>query len=287
MKKGADMDLPKVSAVCSTYGRWWLLEEMVASFLAQDYGGPLELVVVNDAPCRLSLAPGVQLPHNRAVEFVNLPDAAPSNPWKRDLGVSMATGEWCTYYDDDDVLLPHRFRRQVAALEESGADWLATHVAAVWVQRAYVEIAENFFFCSHLWRRAMLASGPVRNDEWDDVSAADRLRRAGAVQKAVRGTDCRPEDVVHVYRWGGGEAHHSGVPGGAPAISKERDFKLACRRHPRWRTGPVALTPRLHARYPELWASYMVSEWDGFKAEAMRRDREAALRQLKDEKGER
>ena len=44
-------------------------------------------------------------------------------------GLRAATGTWIAKMDADDVLLPHRFETQLAALEETGADLCG---AAMW-----------------------------------------------------------------------------------------------------------------------------------------------------------
>ena len=258
--------LPKCSIVCSTYGRWWLLEEMVACVLWQDYAGELELVVVNDAPCTLRLSDGATLPPRRTVQFVNLDTPAPCNPWKRDLGTSVATGEWCTYYDDDDIMLPHRFTQQVETVQRTGADWLAAHVAAVWQDRAFLELTANFFFCGHLWRRSMMPAIDPATPKWDDVSASERLQESGARVHKIDQRNAAPQDIVHVYRWGNGDCHHSGIPGDTSARDKERYFQAACRAHPRWKTGLVDIVPRMRYPYCELWRSFLAKNWAGFAA---------------------
>ena len=40
--------LPRVACICLTYGRTERLQEAIAFFLAQDYRGEKELIVVND-----------------------------------------------------------------------------------------------------------------------------------------------------------------------------------------------------------------------------------------------
>lgn len=252
--------MPKVSVIVSTYGRWWLLEEMLQSYLKQDYPGHLEMIVVNDAPVELIAPPW--LPSNRSVEIVNLPEPAPSNPYKRMLGLAHATGKWATYYDDDDLMLPHRFTRQVECVENLGADYLACHVAGVWQDGRFIEITDNFFFCSHLWLRdRMPLDMAERPQHWDDVAAARTLLANGAAEFRIDRANANPDDVVHIYRWGGGEAHHSGIAGDATALAKERTFKQACMQHPRWRTGRVELSPHFHRDYHRLWLEYLPRGW--------------------------
>jgi len=82
-----------------------------------------EVVVVEDGPLTAeqhavldgfaARQPGVvrvALPVNRGAGVAN------------QAGLEAATGAWVAKADADDVLVPHRFERQVAALRESGAD---------------------------------------------------------------------------------------------------------------------------------------------------------------------
>ena len=41
----SDLNLPKVSCICPTFARVYLLEEAIESFLRQDYKGEKELII--------------------------------------------------------------------------------------------------------------------------------------------------------------------------------------------------------------------------------------------------
>ena len=248
-------DLPKISVVVSTYGRWWLLNEMMQSFMDQDYEGPLELVIVDDSPCELIY--NSQNP-KRHVIIHNI-EPGLSNPQKRDFGVNDASGDWVTFYDDDDCMMPHRFTSQIQRVQETGCDYLSCGVA--WfLNYDKVSIEHNFFFCSHLWRRELYASCVTNHATFDDTGAGAMLRK-NAKKIYTIPYDAKYRDIVHIYRWGGLEsAHHSGISSNAG--DAERIFKISTQKNIKFKKGPVVLNPHYSSKPspPERIARFVGEE---------------------------
>ncbi len=96
--------LPGVSILVPTFGRTQLLGEVVQSFLAQTYQGPMELVIVNDCPLQ-TLVSNVHEESGRLVRVVNFPNAFHFGT-KRHLLTDLAGYELMCWWDDDDVYLP-------------------------------------------------------------------------------------------------------------------------------------------------------------------------------------
>ena len=94
--------LPKVSCQCITYGRTNLLDEAVESFLRQDYEGEKELVILNDYK-KLEII--CDIPN---VKIFNFPCRIGSIGEKRNVCVSLCSGEIIFPWDDDDISLPNR-----------------------------------------------------------------------------------------------------------------------------------------------------------------------------------
>jgi glycosyltransferase involved in cell wall biosynthesis len=106
-----------VSTIIPVFNRAAMLRDAVGCVLAQTYR-PLEIIVVDDGStddtplvCRelAAVNPDVVI----AVRQANAgPGAA------REAGRRQARGEFLQYLDSDDLLHPHKFQRQVAALRE-------------------------------------------------------------------------------------------------------------------------------------------------------------------------
>ena len=122
---------PLVSVVIPTYNRAQLVREAVDSVLAQSYR-PLELIVVDDGSTdatgdSLALRPEVRV---RRQPHTGMPGQA------RNAGVRLACGEYLAFLDSDDLWLPHKLERQVAAATAAGgAIW---HARERWVRSGRV-----------------------------------------------------------------------------------------------------------------------------------------------------
>jgi len=106
------MSEPLFSIIIPTYNRSNLLQRAVRSALAQEMND-LEVIVVDDG----SLTP-LTLPNSPKIRLVRLsknrgPSAA------RNAGVDHARGQWITFLDDDDELLPKMTRIALGALQQT------------------------------------------------------------------------------------------------------------------------------------------------------------------------
>ncbi len=107
---------PLVSAIVCTRDRPQLLARAVAAIVAQDYAGPIEIVLVFDQSTPLPLEIG-ELPANRSI--VTLTNArTPGLAGGRNTGILAATGILVAFCDDDDVWRPTKLRRQVDLLRQ-------------------------------------------------------------------------------------------------------------------------------------------------------------------------
>ena len=106
------MDTPILSIIIPTYNRHHLLERAVNSALAQTVEN-IEVIVVDDAssdPVNLPEYPRLKVIHlntNRGVSAA------------RNIGAKAANGQWITYLDDDDELLPHMAHVSLKGLAET------------------------------------------------------------------------------------------------------------------------------------------------------------------------
>lgn len=112
------MDFPKVSCVCPTFGRAYLLEEAIESFLKQDYPGEKELIICNDF-----IDQELVFEHP-LIKVINLPERTPNLGSKRNKAYSYATGDVFLTWGDDDIHLPGRITRMVNAMKEFNSEFV-------------------------------------------------------------------------------------------------------------------------------------------------------------------
>lgn len=106
------MNNPLISIIIPTYNRPHLLQLAVESALAQTIEN-FEVIVVDDA----SPEP-VNLPEHPKLRIIRQPDNKGGSA-ARNVGAKAAKGDWITYLDDDDILLPHMVEVSLEALANS------------------------------------------------------------------------------------------------------------------------------------------------------------------------
>ncbi len=258
---------PTISCICCTYGRWWHLEEAIESFLRQDYDGPAELLIVNDmADQELDLSADAPLPagdewrsgqwtpglsHQRRIRIINFEKRFMPNNLKFDFGVEQAEGEYCCFWDDDDVSLPWRLSLSARHLHKH--NYYRMPWRWHYDQGQQPELIHRGVHGGDTFRRdAYLAVGGSNGKGHNDQVSYARLREYGGYLEA--GT---PEECFYVYRWAGITAHHSAY--GESVLDCMAQFDRTVREDPRFRTGRIELTPRYHEDYETMCADALKS----------------------------
>ena len=108
-----------VSVVIATRNRPELVRKAIASVIAQDYAGEIEVVLVFDQSepdlTMASDAPGRTV---RVITNTRTPGLAGA----RNSGIQAAEGPWVAFCDDDDHWRPEKITRQLAAGQRSSRD---------------------------------------------------------------------------------------------------------------------------------------------------------------------
>ena len=104
------MNYPPISIVCATYGRPGFLNELVESFLRQDYKGKKELLISNDMP---KMKYEFQHPE---VTVVNQSKRYGSHGEKLNALMTMIKYDVTTIWDDDDIMLPWAISTSIEGL---------------------------------------------------------------------------------------------------------------------------------------------------------------------------
>jgi glycosyltransferase involved in cell wall biosynthesis len=104
-----------VSTIIPVFNRPALLQEAVASVLAQDYR-PMEILIVDDGSTDATgqVAEALATENPGVIRVLLIANGGPGAA--REAGRQAARGEFVQYLDSDDLLLPGKFTAQVAGL---------------------------------------------------------------------------------------------------------------------------------------------------------------------------
>lgn len=115
--------LPKITAVCCTYGRFSFVERVINYFLAQTYPNK-EMVLYNthedpytDAECKL-LPRGILIINN-SIDFITKKPYNNVGAIRRD-ALTFADGDYVITFDDDDAFLPYFMQQAIDRMETTG-----------------------------------------------------------------------------------------------------------------------------------------------------------------------
>lgn len=118
---------PSVSVVIPAHARPVELRRAVAAVRAQEYDGPVDLIVVYDrADPDLTLATDGDRP-----VLVLSNERTPGLAGARNTGIVHSTGEFVAFCDDDDAWRPGKLARQIALLQANPTAPLATTAITV------------------------------------------------------------------------------------------------------------------------------------------------------------
>lgn len=118
-------DWPSVQVLIPTHHRPELLAEAIASVRAQDYPGPLSVLVIFDRQ-----EPDAGVPSDGPVPVVTTTNTrTPGLAGARNTGILTSTAQYVAFCDDDDVWLPGKLRKQVQRiLDEPGLPFVTTGI---------------------------------------------------------------------------------------------------------------------------------------------------------------
>ncbi len=107
-------NLPLVSVILPTYNRAYIIAEAVKSILSQTYSN-WELLIVDDGSAD-ETEEVIRRIRDKRIKYYYKANAGPCAA--RNYGISKAKGQWITYLDSDDILLPECLETMVSSLGE-------------------------------------------------------------------------------------------------------------------------------------------------------------------------
>jgi glycosyltransferase involved in cell wall biosynthesis len=177
---------PEVSIVIPTKDRWHLLERTLGSALRQE-GVRVEVIVVDDGGSDGTLDRLTALGDPRIVAKRN--DSSRGAAAARNVGLSVAVGEWVAFLDDDDLWSSRKLATQLAALRAARAAWCYCAVVTVNERLQVVEAAEPPVPAEEI-ATTLLTHNPLRPAS-SVIATRDELERLGGFD----------ETFVHAPEW--------------------------------------------------------------------------------------
>ena len=194
-----DKQYPAVSCFCSTYGRVHTLEELIESFLRQNYKGKKELVIFND--CELQK---LEFDHPEVMIF-NVEERIKPLGKKFNWNIRLCKYDVLCCMEDDDIYLPNHITYAVEHMNNG-----VFHTGNAWVEESEGKFhyAGNYFHATHVFNRELFdkVNGYPEIDNCTvDVGIMGRFREA--IGNYSQPTN--PEDLTYIYRWATANCYHA------------------------------------------------------------------------------
>lgn len=191
---------PSVSIICCTFGRTQFLPATLAMFAAQDYAGPLEMILLNSFPDQKIVN---SLPN---LKIINLDERPKSLGECRNKAIEAASGEIILQLDDDDAILPHHVSSIVKHFKPGLSwIWLASmfHSEKGQIQKIVQGNISCFAYTKEAWNKVGGFS-PLTVGE--DKSFIGKLSSLPGEKIEVT-----PSEISFIYGWDNNSPHISGL----------------------------------------------------------------------------
>lgn len=209
--------LPKVSCICPTFGRAYLLEEAIESFHRQDYAGEKELIICND------FVDQELIYDHPDVKVINLPERAPNLGYKKNYTYEHGTGDLFLTWEDDDIQLPGRITRMVESIKHYNSDFVFEGPYYIlYGGKLYKEMKGKTSGTHIITKKAFYESGkiPAMNSGQDQAFNTLMQKHLGYVLPTCK------EEPQFLYRFSTGRAHISQYGKDAPGKKSGYDIVL-------------------------------------------------------------
>lgn len=144
------MYTPKVSIIVPVYNLENYIEQSVRSLIAQPYQN-FEIILVDDGSRDNSLSLITQLAaEDTRIVYTSQPNGGAAKA--RNTGLALATGDFITFVDGDDMLSSNAISDNIGYFEDDKIDWVAFSIRRVDDQGNYIEtkgVYEDFIIPSH------------------------------------------------------------------------------------------------------------------------------------------
>lgn len=137
---------PKITIVTASYNQALYLDESICSILDQNYSN-LEYIIIDGGSTDNSV--DIIRKHEKHITYwVSEPDKGQSDAFNK--GFKLATGDFCTWVNSDDILLPGALKKVSRVIETyPEIDWIAGNTL-------FIDTENCITHCSHLPRQSTL-----------------------------------------------------------------------------------------------------------------------------------
>lgn len=137
------MYTPKVSIIVPVYNLENYIEQCVHSLLAQSYQN-IEIILVDDGSRDNSLSLITQLAaEDSRIVYTSQPNGGAAKA--RNTGLSLATGEFISFVDGDDMLSSEVISDNIGYFDDDKIDWVAFSIRRVDVEGDYIQTEKEVY----------------------------------------------------------------------------------------------------------------------------------------------
>jgi len=207
------MNYPGVSCYCSTYGRVHTLEEVLESFLRQDYPGPKELVILNDC-----VDQELEFRHPE-VRIINLSQRIKPLGRKFNTNIDYCKFSIVACWEDDDIYLPNHLSTAVKLMNNG-----VFHTGNAWYEETSQQFiyTGNYYHATHVFTKELFELAgkyPEIDNCTLDIGLMGRLQNVvGSYTQTLSA-----EQLTYIYRWGTANCYHGSGWGTQLNISDEAE----------------------------------------------------------------
>lgn len=248
------MNLPFLSAICLQYCDVPQLEDALGCFLAQDYAGEHEIVVLNSFNRQK-----LHYDHPN-VHIVNLETRPDSLSECRNLAIEHARGTHIVVWDSDDSFTPWYLSTIANHFGDGQWAWLDKQFYLVgWKIKNIVPGSMNsLIFTKEAWRK--VGGYHVGMNVGEDRQFVGKITTQTPGKRVV----LKPEEIGFLYSWGEGNYHISGqgddVKGKVTSyerVKKHWEKRVSARLVP---LGDIVLNPAMKQPYGEMAKRFVGSK---------------------------
>ena len=138
------MYTPKVSIIVPVYNLDGYIEQSVRSLFAQSYQN-VEIILVDDGSKDNSLSIIKQLTAvDSRIVYTSQPNGGAAKA--RNTGLSLATGDFVTFVDGDDMLSPNAICDNIGYFNDDNIDWVAFSIRRVDAEGNYIQTKKEVYY---------------------------------------------------------------------------------------------------------------------------------------------